>query len=134
MSGIIKQSVGIDCSKDSFHACICSLSVEQDFSLTSVQIFSNDKPGFDRFLSWAEKNLQHSITTCFIMEATGVYYESLAYRLHKEEKHVVVILVGAVALQRRILPLMYSIWKSGQEYDPNYWKKVAPELARDYAG
>ena len=38
--------------------------------------------------------------------------------------------IGIVAVERKLLALIYSLWKSGQEYDPNRWKtKVAPPMA-----
>ena len=37
-------------------------------------------------------------------------------------------MVGQVAVQRKLLVLMYTIWKTKTPYDPNY-KKVAPAKA-----
>lgn len=37
-------------------------------------------------------------------------------------------MVGQVALQRKLLALIYSLWKSGQEYDLDHQNKVAPTM------
>ena len=85
MSGIFKQSVGIDCSKDSFHASICRINLSQEVSFTTVHRFPNNKTGFNQLIRWASKNTQNDVPSFYVMEATGVYYESLAYHLHKKK-------------------------------------------------
>ena len=92
----IKQCVGIDCSKDSFHVTICRQTITQDVSFTSVQRFSNSKPGFNQLIRWVGKNLEEDVALCYLMEATGVYYEELAHYLHKAGKSVVVVLPNKV--------------------------------------
>lgn len=87
-----KQSVGIDISKDSFTACLCKRLVTGDFEFTQVSKFSNDKTGFNQFLRWVNSHLVKSVELVFLMEATGVYYESLAYHLFKLKKTVHVAL------------------------------------------
>ena len=42
-------------------------------------------------------------------------------------------MVEAVSLQRRLLLLMFALWKSEQNYNPNYLKQVALKLVWDYA-
>ena len=96
MSGFIKQSIGIDCSKDSFHATICSLTISQEVSFTSVHRYANNQTGFNQLLKWMKNNHQKGVPICFHMEATGVYYEHLANYLHKNKQPVVVILPNKV--------------------------------------
>lgn len=96
MSGYIKQSIGIDCSKDSFHACICKLTTDQQAHFSPVQQFDNNKAGFNQFLRWVGKTLEKDVPGGYLMEATGVYYESLAHHLYHEGKPVVVVLPNKV--------------------------------------
>lgn len=96
MSGIIKQSIGIDCSKDSFHATMCSMTIFQEVFFTEVHRYPNNRTGFNQLLKWARQNRQKSVPTIFIMEATGVYYEQLAHHLHKVKQSVVVVLPNKV--------------------------------------
>ena len=37
-------------------------------------------------------------------------------------------MVGQVAIQRKLLVLIYSLWKKDEVYDINYSKKIAPEI------
>lgn len=96
MSGYIKQSIGIDCSKDSFHATICILSNSQEVHFTTVQRYPNTKLGFNQLIGWVDKNLKKDTPLNYIMEATGIYYEELAYHLHQATKPVVVVLPNKV--------------------------------------
>lgn len=81
MKELLKQSVGIDCSKDEFAACFGVLG--QDFKIVnkSTHNFPNSLRGFNALLKWASKLICLNIPVNFVMEATGVYHEKLAYYL-----------------------------------------------------
>ena len=81
MKQISKQSVGIDISKDDFETRICCVTTEQELSFSRSMKFENNKKGFKKFVKWAVGHTNSSIPLHFTMEATGVYYESLAYYL-----------------------------------------------------
>lgn len=87
-----KQSVGIDISKDTFTACICKREVSGNFVFSKIASFTNEKSGFNQFLRWVNSEITKSIDLVFLMEATGVYYESLAHHLYKLKKTVHVAL------------------------------------------
>lgn len=96
MSGIIKQSIGIDCSKDSFHATMCSINISQEVFFTEVHRYPNNRTGFNQLLKWVRQNREKTVLIFFIMEATGVYYEPLAHHLHKTKQSVAVVLPNKV--------------------------------------
>lgn len=77
-----KQSVGIDISKDSFTACFCLLHQDGRLQFSDVKKFNNDKTGFNQLLRWTRKVKVLVLPISFLMEATGVYYENLAYHLY----------------------------------------------------
>lgn len=87
-----KQSIGIDISKDSFTACVCKREISGNFVFSKVANFSNEKTGFNQFLRWVNSEIEKSTELVFLMEATGVYYESLAHHLFKLKKTVHVAL------------------------------------------
>lgn len=87
-----KQSIGIDISKDSFTACVCKREISGNFEFSKVASFSNEKTGFNQFLRWVNSEIEKSTELVFLMEATGVYYESLAHHLFKLKKTVHVAL------------------------------------------
>lgn len=86
-----KQSVGIDISKDSFTACLCTKALNEELLFSGVKTFKNEKSGFNKLLRWARKLGDKSVSIHFLMEATGVYYERLAEHLYdiKQDVHVV---------------------------------------------
>ena len=82
-----KQVVGIDIGKDSFYACYKIKYDNQQVVIKGTKSFDNTYKGFTLFLDWCEKrNKTREIKPIFVMEATGVYYEELAYFLNKKEK------------------------------------------------
>lgn len=90
MNGI-QQSVGIDISKASFTACICTRQLNNVLTYSEVKNFKNEKTGFNQLLRWVRKECDGKDLN-FLMEATGVYYERLAYYLHKINQRVNVVL------------------------------------------
>lgn len=82
----IKQVIGIDVSKDTFHACRGSINEKQQVELLQQRSFSNNAKGFKDLLLWAKSNGD------FVMEATGVYYEELAYFLTGKKRALSVLL------------------------------------------
>jgi len=91
---IIKQAVGIDVSKDSVTVRYGSMDKEQNQLITNSVTFDNAPNGHEKLFIWAQKQkLSDDVPLWFLMEATGVYYENLAYFLsEKADQKVVVIL------------------------------------------
>ena len=54
--------------------------------------FSQDQKGYNQLLRWVKQIAVKGPEVVFLMEATGVYYEPLAYHLHKIKKTVHVVL------------------------------------------
>jgi transposase len=87
-----KQAIGIDISKQTFTACLGSLSQDEQIRLSPVKTFDNSKSGFNRLLRWAKSMVDPAAPLVFLMESTGVYYEKLAHHLHGIGKTVHVVL------------------------------------------
>ena len=87
-----KQCVGIDISKSSFTASLCIASHDGTLNYSAVPSFQNGKTGFNQLMRWVRKHQAKDVPLVFLMEATGVYYESLAHHLHKIHQQVHVVL------------------------------------------
>ena len=96
MEKIVHQSVGIDISKDSFTCCVCKRDDKMSLIFSEVSEFKNEKTGFNRFVKWARKQTGKGVSVTYVMEATGVYYEPLAYHLNKLKKDVHVALPSKI--------------------------------------
>jgi transposase len=88
---IFKYSVGCDISKDAFNVCILEVSQERS-KVKASHKFKNETKGFKEFDAWVKKHKKHDVQTGFYMEATGVYYENLAWYLFEQEYNVYVLL------------------------------------------
>lgn len=82
--------VGIDISMNDFHACIMVKDGDDVTKIKGKHSFSNDLKGFILFLEWVSKRQKEAAEVRFIMEATGVYHESLCDYLHDSQRIVIV--------------------------------------------
>ena len=91
---IIKQVVGIDVSKDRLAVSYGTLNINQEQQITRPITVDNNPKGFKELMSFAKKNkaITSKAPLCFVMEATGVYYENLAYFLTEKHQKVIVVL------------------------------------------
>lgn len=81
MDNIELQSTGIDIAKDKFDVCFKQLKKGRSV-IKGTKTFKNNSKGFEGFLHWYSKRRKEGVPLVFVMEATGVYYEELAYFLH----------------------------------------------------
>lgn len=88
----LKYSVGIDISKKDFKACFLILEKDQSTKIKASRTFENTDKGFGLFMGWYEKLQKESLPTVFVIEATSVYHECLAWFLHRAQQDVCVVL------------------------------------------
>ena len=93
---ILKQSVGIDVSKDKFHVCFSQRQLDKPFRIISSHSYACNQSGFSDLSLWVEKHRKADVELHFLMEATGVYYETLAYYLRSKGYRVTVLLANKV--------------------------------------
>jgi transposase len=75
--------LGIDISKDTFHASLLSDRGE------AKKVFPNTPKGFEQLAAWLKNRHADDVHVC--MEATGAYWEGLALYLHGLEQRVSVV-------------------------------------------
>lgn len=91
-SKIFKQVVGIDVSMDKLDIILCYINNEQEIITQFSTIIDNKLKAFKKLTSMVEKYRIKEVPLWYNMEATGVYYEDLAYYLSGKESQVSVIL------------------------------------------
>lgn len=87
-------SLGIDVAKDKFDVCLmCQHSDKQRRILASTK-FDNHLQGFEKLWEWVKKKSGKypDIKVEFVMEATGIYHENLAWYLYEQGAKVVIVL------------------------------------------
>lgn len=92
---IVKECVGIDVSKDFLECCLGSSLENQKQAYGKVKKFKNSPEGFRELLKWVRAQ-QAAGDVLYVMEATGVYYENLAYWLHENGLKISVVLPNKV--------------------------------------
>ncbi len=93
---LLRQNSGIDMAKDNFVAGFTSIDAEHNIQQKRPKTFKNNLSGYVAFLNWIEGLQSNTIEMNFTMEATGVYYEGLAYFLKEGGKRVSVLLPNTV--------------------------------------
>ncbi|MDZ7806128.1 MAG: IS110 family transposase [Gracilimonas sp.] len=132
-----KQAIGIDISKQTFTACLGSLSQDSSIQLSPVQTFDNSKSGFNRLLRWARPMIETDTPVVFLMESTGVYYQHLAHHLHRIGKAVHVVLPNTSAHYGKSLNVKTKtdavdaqvLARFGLERSHKLWRPPSPVLA-----
>lgn len=144
---ILKQIVGIDISMKTFNARFGTTDTKQHIELSSDQSCDNTLPGFKKVLKWAlQSRVSTDIPLVFVMEATGVYYQKLAYFLVEHHCSVAVVLPNKIKNYCKSLssksktdPLdSAAITRFGLERELNLWTpptqtmKALHALTREY--
>ena len=92
MIELLKYSVGVDVSKEKFDTCFSEIDTTQKVRVKSSRTFENKQYGITQFFQWIEHHKDQDIPLVVILEATGVYYEQIAWCLYDEGIDVVVVL------------------------------------------
>jgi transposase len=88
----LKYSVGNDISKEKFDSCISNIDNQHSVKIIATQSFQNNPTGIKEYYRWVKSKIKHALPVVFVMEATGVYYEKLAWFLNKQDCYVSVVL------------------------------------------
>ncbi len=81
--------IGIDVSKDKND---CTWLKDIETGKVKTKVLKNTPAGFQALIDWTIKNTGQPIDAVhFIMEATGIYHEALAYALHEAGATVYVV-------------------------------------------
>ena len=105
----LKYVVGIDIAKDILMACSGCIEVTQHLRFGKPASFSNTAVGFADLLAWTTRQQGVTAPLWFVVEATGVYYEELAYFLADKTQSLSVLLPNKVkhfakARSRKVSP------------------------------
>lgn len=101
----LKYGVGIDIAKEKFDACISIIDKLQHVIIRAQCSFNNNKKGFEAFFLWVTKNAKLAIPAVYLVEATGVYYEQLAWFLYNKNYSVSVVVPNKAKKYKEALGL-----------------------------
>lgn len=130
-----KLIIGVDISMDDFYACIKLRAEDNSSKIKGTRSFENSDKGFEEFLVWSLKQKRdHDWSVRFVMEATGIYYENLAYFLHSQNQEVSVVLANKIKNYIKSLNVKTktdkvdakTIASFGIERELESWKPMSP--------
>lgn len=97
MTNIAKQAVGIDVAQEELVASLGRMSHDTGIEIYAYKTFANSISGFKSLVSWIDKLSLGELNVRYVMEATGVYHESLAYYLSDQGKQVSIVLPNKIS-------------------------------------
>ena len=103
MRKIAKQVVGIDVAQKELVVSIGRLFDDFDLEVYANKSFVNSSKGFTILVEWVKKHTVEDIGVRYVMEATGVYHESLAYFLQSLGPAVSIVLPNKISNYMRTL-------------------------------
>lgn len=134
MKKIVKQVVGIDVAQNELVVCLGRIFDDLSLDLYASKTFLNTTKGFISLVQWANKLSDNGLPVRYVMEATGVYHESLVYYLHKQELEVSIVLPNKISNYARTLEVKTvtdktaseAITRFGLERQLDRWKPASP--------
>ena len=93
---LLKQVVGIDIAHKEIDVYLGNMDQEAATHLYAYKTFKNNEKGFAALILWVKKHTQADMPLRFVMEATGVYHESLAYYLSNKAYTVSIVMPNKI--------------------------------------
>lgn len=115
MKQILKQVVGIDVAQKELVVCLGRLDGNLSPELYARQVFVNTKKGFAALISWVTKHTDTEVPVQYVMEATGVYHESLAHFLDDQNCTLTIVLPSKISNYFRTLDVKTITDKTASE-------------------
>jgi transposase len=115
MKKIVKQVAGIDVAQKELVVCLGRMYNDWSLDLYAHKSFCNTQKGFSALLEWIKKMTGQQAGVRFVMEATGVYHESLAYYLDKRSFELSIVLPNKISNYFRTLDVKTLTDKTASE-------------------
>jgi transposase len=115
MKKIVKQVAGIDVAQKELVVSLGRMYNDWSPEVYAHKTFSNTEAGFIALIIWIKKQMDQDIEVRFVMEATGVYHESLAYFLTGKGFEVSIVLPNKISNYFRTLDVKTVTDKTASE-------------------
>lgn len=115
MKKIVKQVVGIDVAQKELVVCLGRMYDDLKPELYAFKSFANTAKGIKTFVEWVTKLTEVALPVRYVMEATGVYHEKLAYFLDEHNFEVTVVLPNKISNYVRTLEIKTVTDKTASE-------------------
>jgi transposase len=131
MTKILKQVAGIDVAQNELVVSLGRVDESLCKEVYAYKTFANKPSGFSALLVWIKKHSAHEIAVRYVMEATGVYHEKLAYYLSEQGFEVSIVLPNKISSYMKTLDIKtitdktasQAICQFGLERSLTIWQK-----------
>jgi transposase len=131
MINIVKQAAGIDVAQNELVVSLGRMNHDTGIEIFAFKIFTNNAKGFNDLVTWVNKMAIKEMRVRYVMEATGVYHEKLAYYLSEQHQEVSIVLPNKISNYFRTLDIKtitdktasQAICRFGLERKLEIWKK-----------
>lgn len=122
-------------AKDSFSVNAMVKNAAGGGTCKGTNTFSCSAKGYAEFINWVGSRLKNGMQAMFVMEATGVYHEELAFFLHQKGYKVCIVLPSQSKQYRKSLNLKTktdavdaeALALMGLERSLRPWKPMSPQ-------
>jgi len=133
---IIKQNVGVDVSKDDLKVALSALTADYRIVVRASRTFANTLQGFKQLHEWIILKKDPELMLRFTMEATGVYYERLAFFMYEQEHALHIVLPNYAKKYAESLGIKSktdkldakALSQMGLERDLRLWQPISTAL------
>jgi transposase len=138
MKKMVKQVVGIDVAQKELVVCLGRMSDDWSPELYASKTFANNPKGFEALEKWVKKMTDRQVNVRYVMEATGVYHERLAYYLADKDCTLSIVMPNKISNYFRTLDVKTvtdktaseTIARFGLERKLDGWKRPNPVFKR----
>ena len=131
MKNIVKQVAGIDVAQKELVVSFGRMSHDTGVDIFAFKTFPNNEKGFKALLGWVSKLAIKETGVRYVMEATGVYHEKLAYYLSDQQQQASIVLPNKISNYFRTLDVKtitdktasQAICRFGLERKLETWQK-----------
>lgn len=115
MKKIVKQVVGIDVAQNELVVSLGRMYDDWTPQLFASKTFANTSKGMEALVGWVGKQTDRQVGVRYVMEATGVYHEALAYFLDENGYALSVVLPTKISNYVRTLEVKTITDKTASE-------------------
>jgi transposase len=131
MINIVKQAAGIDVAQNELVVSLGRMDHDTGINIFAFKTFPNNAKGFNNLITWVNKLAEKEMKIRYVMEATGVYHEKLAYYLSDQQQEVSIVLPNKISNYFRTLDIKtitdktasQAICRFGLERKLEVWQK-----------
>lgn len=135
---IVKQVAGIDIAQKELVVTLGRLYQDLHPELYSSKVFANTAKGFVSMVQWVTQTAGSDTAVKYVMEATGVYHEGIAYFLHDQGHELSIVMPNKMSNYQKTLQIKTItdrtssevIARFGLERKLDPWVKPKPVFKR----